>query len=110
MASLLQDSAPASPSTSALELKPVISSVQTQGSAEVRDNGTPRVYFSAETPGQEPGFPVYVDVLLDHEHLASSMVYMEDSNYMDARSKGVSVQMAVYNPRIKAFGACPASA
>jgi len=67
--------------------------------------GSMYTHFPREVPGKSQlGFPIYVDTSLDEIRLASLLVYVEDSNYMDRRSNGMTVQMSVYNAEAKVFG------
>ena len=72
--------------------------------AQTNDADTPGEYVFIPIPGEEDGFPVYLDSMLTWRQAEQMLVYLDDSGYLTGRTKDVSLQMAVYNPKIRAFG------
>jgi hypothetical protein len=60
----------------------------TPGSPELNENsGTMFTHFPRDVPGKPVGFPIFIETALDEMRLAETLVYTEDSNYMDQRSE-----------------------
>ena len=78
----------------------------TEGSDEVsKFSGMMLTHFPREVPGKDLGFPLYIDTALDEIRLAETLLYVEDSNYLDSKSQELTIQMGVFNPVLQVFGA-----
>ena len=68
-------------------------------------SGKPRGYQHIDVPGHEDGFPVFLASTLTYSEAAEMIVYLQDSNYVDTRTKNINIQLAVYNNYLGCFGA-----